>query len=42
VKVQIVAPDAGATKAMAGRLMDGKLRDATVAAGLAQGRALAA
>jgi len=42
VKVQIVAPDAAATKAMAGRLMDETLRDATVTAGLAQGRALAA
>jgi NTE family protein len=42
VEVRIVAPDAEATRAMAGRLMDGRLRNATIAAGLAQGRALAA
>lgn len=40
--VRIVAPDAAATAAMGGRLMDGRLRDATIAAGLAQGRALGA
>lgn len=40
--VRIVAPDAASTVAMAGRLMDEKLRDATLAAGFAQGRALAA
>lgn len=38
--VQLVAPDAGSTAAMAGRLMDPELRSQTVAAGLAQGRAL--
>lgn len=41
VKVEIVAPDAACTTAMAGRLMDGRLRSQTIAAGLAQGRALA-
>ncbi|MEX1142064.1 MAG: patatin-like phospholipase family protein [Thermoleophilaceae bacterium] len=40
-KVEIVAPDVTATAVMAGRLMDPKLRSRTVAAGLAQGRALA-
>ena len=38
--VEVVAPDATATAAMAGRLMDGRRRGATLAAGLAQGRAL--
>jgi NTE family protein len=42
VEVRIVSPDAAATRAMAGRLMDGSRRDETVAAGLAQGRVLAA
>lgn len=42
VDVTIVAPDAETTRVMAGRLMDGKLRGVTIAAGLAQGRALAA
>ncbi|HEX2070305.1 MAG TPA: patatin-like phospholipase family protein [Thermoleophilaceae bacterium] len=41
VQVEVVAPDAASTAAMAGRLMDGRLRGATLAAGLAQGRALA-
>jgi NTE family protein len=38
--VQVVAPDNASTAAMAGRLMDGRRRGATLAAGLAQGRAL--
>lgn len=40
-EVEIVVPDATSTAVMAGRLMDPKLRAETVAAGLAQGRALA-
>jgi NTE family protein len=40
VDVELVAPDAASTRAMRGRLMDGRLRGATLAAGLAQGRAL--
>jgi hypothetical protein len=39
-QVQLVAPDVASTAAMAGRLMDGRRRGATLAAGLAQGRAL--
>jgi NTE family protein len=39
-EVQLVAPDAASMAAMAGRLMDGRRRGATLAAGLAQGRAL--
>ena len=42
IEVELVAPDVRATEAMAGRLMDGKLRGVTIAAGFAQGRALAA
>lgn len=42
VSVRIVAPDAASTVAMGGRFMDGRLRAATLAAGFAQGRALAA
>jgi NTE family protein len=38
--VQLVVPDAASTAVMAGRLMDGRRRGATLAAGLAQGRAL--
>ena len=40
VDVRLVAPDAASTTAMAGRLMDGRRRGPTLAAGLAQGRAL--
>jgi NTE family protein len=40
VDVRLVAPDAASTAAMAGRLMDGRRRGPTLAAGLAQGRAL--
>jgi NTE family protein len=40
VEVQVVAPDAASVAAMGGRLMDGRRRGATLAAGLAQGRAL--
>ena len=39
-KVRVVAPDATSTAAMAGRLMDGRRRAGTIAAGLAQGRRL--
>lgn len=41
VAVEMVVPSAATTAAMGGRLMDGSRRAATVAAGLAQGRALA-
>jgi hypothetical protein len=37
----MVVPSAAVTAAMGGRLMDGSKRAATVAASLAQGRALA-
>ena len=40
VQVQLVAPDPASVAAMGGRLMDGRRRGATLAAGLAQGRAL--
>jgi NTE family protein len=41
VTVEMVVPSAAVTAAMGGRLMDGSKRAATVAASLAQGRALA-
>ena len=42
VKVKIVAPDAASVEALGGNLMNPRPRERVVAAGLAQGRALAA